>query len=100
MNNEHKPYGLYERYFKRIFDVFCALAALVVFWWIYLIIAILVRVNLGSPVIFKQLRPGKDEKIFKLYKFRTMTDARDENGNLLPDEMRLTKFGKIFAFPS
>ena len=100
MNNEHKPYGLYERYFKRIFDVFCALAALVVFWWLYLIIAILVRVNLGSPVIFKQLRPGKDEKIFKLYKFRTMTDARDENGNLLPDEMRLTKFGKFLRSTS
>lgn len=100
MNNEHKPYGLYERYFKRIFDVFCALAALVVFWWLYLIIAILVRVNLGSPVIFKQLRPGKDEEIFKLYKFRTMTYARDENGNLLPDEMRLTKFGKFLRSTS
>jgi lipopolysaccharide/colanic/teichoic acid biosynthesis glycosyltransferase len=71
------------------------LAAVVVFWWLYLIIAILVRINLGSPVLFIQDRPGKNEKIFKLYKFRTMTDARGNNGELLPDEVRLTKFGKL-----
>lgn len=86
---------MYKRYIKRALDIFCALAAIIVFWWLYLIVAILVRVKLGSPVIFKQPRPGKDERIFNLYKFRTMTDERDENGNLLPDEVRLTKFGKL-----
>ena len=74
--------------------------ALLVFWWLYVIVAILVRVKLGSPVLFTQDRPGKDEKIFKLYKFRTMTDARDENGNLLPDDVRLTKFGKLLRSTS
>lgn len=93
MNNQHKPYGPYEKYFKRPIDIICALLAIIVFSWLYIIIAILVRVKLGSPVIFTQERPGKDEKIFKLYKFRTMTDERDENGELLPDEVRLTKFG-------
>lgn len=83
----------YEKYIKRLIDIVCASVALIVFWWLYLIIAILVRINLGSPVIFKQPRPGKDEKIFYMYKFRSMTDARDENGNFLPDNVRLTKFG-------
>lgn len=92
---EHKPCGIYEKWFKRPIDIVCALLALVVFWWLYAIVAILVRVKLGSPVIFKQARPGKNEKIFNLYKFRTMTDERDENGNLLPDDVRLTKFGKF-----
>lgn len=86
--------GIYCRYIKRVLDILCALAAMIVFCWLYGIIAILVRVKLGSPVIFKQLRPGKDEKIFCLYKFRTMTDKRDDRGKLLPDEQRLTKFGK------
>ena len=86
---------MYEKYFKRIFDIICALAAIIVFSWLYIIVAILVRVKLGSPVIFKQKRPGKDEKIFELYKFRTMTDERDENGKLLPDDVRLTRFGKL-----
>lgn len=92
--------GIYERYIKRIIDICCALAAIAVFWWLFLIVAILVRVNLGSPVIFKQPRPGKDEKIFNMYKFRTMTDARDENGKLLPDDVRLTKFGKFLRSTS
>lgn len=92
--------GFYEKYIKRPMDIVCALAALIVFSWLYIIIAILVRVKLGSPVIFKQPRPGKDEKIFNLYKFRSMTDARDENGNLLPDEIRLTKFGKALRATS
>lgn len=100
MNNQHKPYGPYEKYFKRVLDVFCGLAALLVFWWLYIIVAILVRIKLGSPVLFKQERPGKNEEIFKLYKFRTMTDARDENGNLLPDEVRLTKFGRALRATS
>ena len=86
--------GIYEKYIKRLFDIICSLLAIIVFFWLYAIIAVLVRVKLGSPVLFKQPRPGKDEKIFYLYKFRTMTDERDENGNLLPDEVRLTKFGK------
>lgn len=84
----------YEVNVKRFLDVLCSVLALVVFWWLYLIIALLVKLKLGSPVLFTQDRPGKDEKIFKLYKFRTMTDAQDENGELLPDEVRLTKFGK------
>lgn len=100
MNNQHKPYGPYEKYFKRVLDVFCGLAALLVFWWLYIIVAALVRIKLGSPVLFKQERPGKNEEIFKLYKFRTMTDARDENGNLFPDEVRLTKFGRALRATS
>ena len=84
--------GFYAKYIKRILDICCALAAMIVFCWLYAIVAILVRVKLGKPVIFKQARPGKDEKIFTLYKFRTMTDARDEDGDFLPDMARLTKF--------
>lgn len=95
MSIQHKPYGPYEKYFKRPLDICCGLAAVIVFCWLYAIVAILVRVKLGSPILFTQDRPGKDEKIFKLYKFRTMTDERDENGNLLPDEIRLTKFGRF-----
>lgn len=100
MENKHKPYGPYEKYLKRPIDILCALAAFIVFWWLYIIIAILVRIKLGSPVLFTQERPGKDEKIFKLYKFRTMTDARNKNGELLPDEVRLTKFGKMLRATS
>lgn len=100
VQTKHTPYGLYERFFKRALDIFCSLMALLVFWWLYVIVAILVRVKLGSPVLFTQDRPGKDEKIFKLYKFRTMTDARDESGNLLPDDVRLTKFGKLLRSTS
>lgn len=100
VQTKHKPYGLYERFFKRALDIFCSLMALLFFWWLYVIVAILVRVKLGSPVLFTQDRPGKDEKIFKLYKFRTMTDAQDENGNLLPDDVRLTKFGKLLRSTS
>lgn len=86
--------GIYEKYIKRPLDVICALLAIIFFCWLYAIIAVLVRVKLGSPILFKQMRPGLNEKIFPLYKFRTMTDERDENGELLPDEVRLTKFGK------
>lgn len=95
----HKK-GIYEKYIKRFIDICCALVTLMVFWWLYLIVAILVRVNLGSPVLFKQPRPGKDEKIFYMYKFRSMTDARDEDGNLLPDDVRLTKFGRALRATS
>lgn len=97
---KHKPYGPYERWFKRPVDILCALAAILVFWWLYVIVAIFVRVKLGSPVLFCQERPGRDEKIFKLYKFRSMTDARDKAGNLLPDDVRLTKFGKLLRSTS
>lgn len=100
METKHKPYGPYERFFKRPLDFLCGLAAVVVFCWLYVIVAVLVRIKLGSPVLFTQDRPGKDEKIFKLYKFRSMTDAKDENGVLLPDEVRLTKFGKLLRATS
>ena len=86
--------GLYERYIKRPQDFLCALLALFFLSPVLLVTAVLVRIKLGSPVIFKQKRPGKDEKIFTLYKFRTMTDKKDKDGNLLPDEVRLTSFGK------
>ncbi len=92
--DKHKPYGPYEKYIKRPQDFLCALAATVVLSPVMGVTALLVRTKLGSPVLFTQDRPGKDGKIFKLYKFRSMTDARDENGNLLPDEIRLTSFGK------
>ncbi len=91
---KHKPYGPYEKYIKRPQDFLCALLAIIVLSPVMLITAILVRIKLGSPVLFTQDRPGKDGKIFKLYKFRTMTDARDENGVLLPDTVRLTSFGR------
>lgn len=92
--------GFYEKYIKRLLDIVCALLAIIVFCWLYGLLAILVRVKLGSPILFSQERLGKDEKIFKLYKFRTMTDARDENGALLPDEERLTRFGKLLRATS
>ena len=91
---------VYERYFKRPLDVFCSGLALVVLSPVMGVTALMVRSKLGSPVLFTQDRPGKDEKIFKLYKFRTMTDERDENGELLPDEIRLTKFGKLLRSTS
>lgn len=89
----HKQ-GFYEKYIKRPQDFCCALIALIVLSPILLVTALLVRIKLGSPVIFSQERPGLNGKIFKLYKFRSMTDERDENGNLLPDEKRMTTFGK------
>ncbi len=85
---------MYKRGIKRLLDIIISVIILALFSWLYIILAILVRVKLGSPVLFKQPRPGKDEKIFNMYKFRTMTDERDENGKLLPDEVRLTAFGK------
>ena len=96
----YRNMGFYEKYIKRILDIICTLCAIIVFSWLYLIVAILVRVKLGSPVIFKQKRPGLidpetgEERIFCMYKFRSMTDERDADGNLLPDEQRLTAFGK------
>lgn len=91
---------MYKKFFKRFFDIIISLFALIVLSPVMLIVAILVRIKLGSPVIFKQERPGKNEKIFKLYKFRSMSDKKDENGKLLPDSERLTKFGKILRATS
>lgn len=91
---------MYRKYFKRLFDFVCSLLALIVLSPVLLITALLVRIKLGTPVIFKQKRPGLNEKIFTLYKFRTMTDQKDEQGNLLSDEVRLTKFGKMLRSTS
>ena len=98
--------GFYELYIKRLMDIVCSLAAIIVFSWLYIMVAFLVRVKLGSPVLFKQPRPGKidpktgQEKTFYMYKFRTMSDERDAEGNLLPDEIRLGKFGKALRATS
>lgn len=98
--------GIYNRVFKRLVDIICALLAILVFCWLYAIVAILVRIKLGSPIFFKQARPGRidpktgKEKVFNLYKFRSMTDARDDDGNLLPDDIRLTRFGRLLRSTS
>ena len=85
---------MYKKYIKRLLDIILSLIAIIVLSPVFIIVAILVKIKLGSPVIFTQKRPGLNEKIFKMYKFRSMTDQKDENGNLLPDEVRLTSFGK------
>ena len=92
--------NFYDRYIKRLLDIVLSGCALLVLWPVLLILAVLVRTKLGSPVIFCQERPGRNEKIFKLYKFRSMTDQRDADGNLLPDDVRLTKFGKLLRSTS
>lgn len=94
MSNKKKK-GIYEKYIKRLLDIFFSGFALIVLSPIIGITALLIRVKLGSPIIFKQARPGKNEEIFYLYKFRSMTNEVDEDGKLLPDSKRLTKFGKI-----
>ncbi len=91
---------MYKKYIKRLLDIIISLCSLIILSPIILIVAILVRIKLGSPIIFKQERPGKNEKIFKLYKFRSMDNKTDENGKLLPDKERLTKFGKILRSTS
>ena len=91
---------IYSKYIKRLLDILISLTFIVLFSWLYLILTILVRIKLGSPVLFCQERPGYNEKIFTLYKFRTMTDKRDEKGNLLPDSERLTKFGSMLRSTS
>ena len=93
MKNSRK--GIYRTFFKRPLDILLSITALISLSVIFVIVAILVRMKLGSPIIFKQQRPGLNERIFTMYKFRTMTDERDENGELLPDSVRLTKFGKF-----
>lgn len=97
---KQREQGVYARCIKRILDVLLSGCALIVLSPVLLIVAVLVRTKLGSPVIFCQERPGKDEKIFKMYKFRSMTDQRDENGELLPDEVRLTRFGRALRSTS
>ena len=99
MSENRKP-GVYEKYIKRPLDIFCSGLALIVLSPVMGVTAILVRKNLGSPVLFSQDRPGKDEKIFRLFKFRTMNDATDSEGNLLPDSERLTKFGSFLRSTS
>lgn len=89
----HEPYGIYEKHIKRPLDFALALFSLILFWPLLLILALAVKINMGSPVVFAQERPGVGGKIFKIYKLRTMTDARNDEGNLLPDEQRLTPFG-------
>lgn len=91
---------MYKKFFKRFLDIVISLLGLIILSPVILVVAILVRIKLGAPVIFKQERPGKDGKIFKLYKFRSMSDKKDENGKLLPDSERLTKFGKILRATS
>lgn len=98
--NAHKPFGIYEKYIKRPLDAFVATVALIVFLPVLLATALLVRVELGQPVIFAQDRPGRNEEIFRLLKFRSMTDKRDKNGQLLPDELRLTEFSKTLRATS
>lgn len=92
--------GIYNRIIKRGIDIVLSLLVIIIFWWLFLIVAVLVRIKIGSPVLFCQPRPGKDEKIFNMYKFRSMTNEKDENGNLLPDDIRLTKFGKALRSTS
>lgn len=99
MTNKSKG-GIYRRFIKRPMDFVLSLIAIIALSWLLLIVAILVRLKLGSPILFTQKRPGMNEKIFKMYKFRTMTDQRDENGKLLPDNIRLTKFGKFLRSTS
>lgn len=91
---------MYKNYVKRFIDIVCSILGIIVFGWLFVIVAILVRIKLGSPIIFVQERAGKDGKIFKLYKFRSMSDKRDENGNLLPFEERLNRFGRILRSTS
>lgn len=97
---KHKAKGPYEAFFKRFIDIVISLLVIILFSWVYLIVAVIVRINMGSPVIFTQDRPGKNGKVFKMYKFRSMSDKRDENGQLLPDWKRLNKFGRILRSTS
>ena len=95
MENKHKPYGPYEKYFKRPIELICGLIAAIVFSWLYIILIILGTIFMRGNPFFTQERPGKDEKIFKLIKFRTMDNRKDKNGKLLPDEVRLNKYGRM-----
>lgn len=100
MEKKHIPYGPYEKYFKRPIDFCCGLAAVLVFWWLYVILMILGAIFMEGNPFFVQERPGKDGKIFKLIKFRTMDNRRDKNGKLLPDDVRLNKYGRFLRATS
>ena len=100
MEKKHIPYGPYEKYFKRPIDIFCGLAAVIVFSWLYLILIILGAIFMRGNPFFTQERPGKDEKIFKLIKFRSMDNRKDRDGNLLPDAVRLNKYGRFLRATS
>lgn len=91
---------MYRYFFKRAIDILASLTAFICFWWVFLIVGYLVKTKLGSPVLFKQERPGKDGKIFLMYKFRSMTDGKDKDGNLLSDAERLPRFGKLLRATS
>ena len=91
---------MYSHFFKRFLDIICSLGFILCFWWLYIIVAILVKVKLGRPVIFKQQRPGLNGKIFTMYKFRSMTDSKDKDGKLLSDEERLPRFGQLLRATS
>ena len=98
--------GFYEKYIKRLLDIFCSLLAIIIFCWLYAILAIIIRIHLGKPILFKQLRPGMidpstgKETVFDMYKFRSMSNECDENGDLLSDEVRLSKLGKLLRATS
>ena len=95
MEKKHIPYGPYEKYFKRPIDICCALAALIVFSWLYLVLVLLGAIFMGGNPFFTQERPGKDGKIFKLIKFRSMNNRKDKDGKLLPDSVRLNRYGRF-----
>lgn len=98
--NKHVSYGPYEKYFKRILDIICSLLAIIIFSWLYVILIILGAIFMRGNPFFTQERPGKDEKIFKLIKFRTMSTMKDKNGNLLPDSVRLNTYGRFLRSTS
>lgn len=91
---------MYKHFFKRLLDIIYSLGFILCFWWLYIIVAILVKKKLGSPVLFKQQRPGLNGKVFTMYKFRSMTDAKDKDGKLLSDEERLPRFGQLLRATS
>lgn len=96
----NKKNNIYSKYIKRFIDIILSVVVILLCWWLFLIVALCVKVNIGSPIIFKQERPGKNGKIFNLYKFRSMSNAKDEEGDFLPDSQRLTKFGRVLRSTS
>lgn len=91
---------MYKKYLKRVLDIVCSIIFIFSFWWLYIVVAIMVRIRLGSPILFKQERPGLNGKIFTMYKFRSMTNMKNKDGKLLSDEERLPRFGKILRATS
>ena len=97
---KHRIKGPYEAFFKRFLDIMVSVFVMVIFCWLYIVLAVVVRLNLGSPIIFTQDRPGKNGKVFRLYKFRSMSNKCDDQGKLLPAEKRLNRFGRILRSTS